>query len=357
MDYITSADSFFKNVKEDYREYKQSGFFDKSPQEGLYIYRITKEHRSYIGIIACAEVRDFIEGRIKKHEHTLPEKEQRQMHLLLHRNAMVKPILLTYPKVDDIEKISRKVMEEEKPFMEVYFDSSFENHQLWRVSDGADIKHIQELFDKHIEYAYIADGHHRSSTVALMHQRTKNPGKQKAYDKVLTAFFPTTQLEILEYNRIVEGLNDISLSRFMARLSRVCDIEELEGAAKPGGPREIVMYVNKEWYLLKWKPEVLKKYESEEILLDVSLLNHEILEGIIGIVDIRMDDRLKYVEGPKQIEDIREKVLKNDHRIGFILHPVQMEDFLGIADAEKVLPPKSTWFEPRMRNGLIAQEY
>ncbi|MCB0707669.1 MAG: DUF1015 domain-containing protein [Saprospiraceae bacterium] len=357
MDYITSADSFFRTVKEDYPEFRKSGFFNKSSQEGFYLYQIRKPFRTYNGLIACSEVGDFLSGHIKEHEHTMPDKEQRQMHLLLHRNAMVKPILLTYPRVASIETFMENYTKNETPFLEVNFEAEQEHHFLWEVTEGKEIQQLKELFDKHVKNAYIADGHHRSSTMAHMHQRTKNPGKARSYDQMLTAFFSTAELEILEYNRIVEGLSDTSLTNFMARLSQVADIEVLEGPAKPSAAREIVMYINKEWFLLKWKPSIIEKYLEEPILLDVSILNHEILEDIIGIRDIRTDERLRYVEGPKKLEDLKDRVLKNEYRIGFILFPIQMEDFLNIADTGNVLPPKSTWFEPRMRNGLIAQEF
>ena len=279
------------------------------------------------------------------------------MHLLLRRNAVVKPILLTYQRTESIDTFLADVIKAKKAFLEVYFDKERERHQFWELTEPEEIHTLRDLFDQHVPEAYIADGHHRSSTIALLHKQAAKSANMPAYEKFLCAFFPTSEVEIMEFNRIVEGLGELSNTQFMARLSKLVDIEEIEGPTKPSKAREFAMSINKEWYMLRWKGSVLKRYKDMDFLLDVHLLNQEILHNIIGIVDIRTDTRVKYVEGPVLLENFREMLLKKEYRIGFLLYPVQLNEFLQIADAGEVLPPKSTWFEPRMRNGLISQEY
>ena len=189
LDYITSNDSFFQNVKEEYPDYKESGFFTKASKPGIYLYQIRQEERTFNGIIACSAIEDYLEGHIKRHENTLPEKEQRQIHLLLRRNAIVKPILLTYPRVSDIDLFIHQHMETGSPFLEVVFDQPMEVHRLWEVNEDAAIQQLQHIFSSQIPKTFIADGHHRCSILALMHQRSSNPGGNHSYDRILSAFF------------------------------------------------------------------------------------------------------------------------------------------------------------------------
>jgi len=190
----------------------------------------------------------------------------------------------------------------------------------------------------------------------LLYSRIKKKKKANPYGDLLTAFFPVDQLEIYDYNRIVDASGDITMTQFMAKLSKVFEIDMLEKPMKPKRKHEIVMFLNKEWFLLKWRPEVLKQYKKQKIVLDASLLDEKILKNILGIIDVKTDTRIKYVSGTEGIETIRVKTLKSDSRVAFCLYPAQMSDLLTTADLGGVMPPKSTWFEPRMKNGLIVQE-
>ncbi|MEO1624643.1 MAG: DUF1015 family protein [Bacteroidota bacterium] len=174
MDYIASPDSFFDTVKSEYPEYKKSGFFHKAPQEALYVYRIKTSERTYTGLIACADIQDYVDGHIKKHEKTLATKEQQQVHLLLSRNAVVKPVLLTYPRTKSIDKLLSAYIEENKSFYSVRFFQRGDEHTFWAISSGPLIQKIQSLFENKVKTTYIADGHHRSSTMALMYDRTRD---------------------------------------------------------------------------------------------------------------------------------------------------------------------------------------
>ncbi len=353
---ITSPDSFFGKVKEEYPVFRKSGFFKQRKQEGMYIYRIDERRRSYTGLLMLASMDDYEQGRIKIHEHTLATKEQRQIQLLLHRRAVVKPVLLTYRAVDAIDKIIKKLLAEKDPSIHYYFEEEDEHHWVWEIKEEKVIARLQQLFSEKVPQAYIADGHHRTAAMALLRSQAEAEGLPPCYDYLLSAFFPTRELDIFEFNRVVINMDAHSPAMLMARLSALAEIEILDTYAPPRQKHEWVLLLNREWFRLKWRKEILQGYGEEEVLLDVSLLNELVLHQILGIEDPRTDARLKYVEGPRGIEAFEQLVNKSEHRLGFVLHPVDIEDFLHIADMGKVLPPKSTWFEPRMRNGLLVHD-
>lgn len=356
LDYITSADSFFDRVKFDFPEQVKNGFFHKTTQEGMYVYQIRNNRRSYTGLIACASIRDFFEGRIKKHENTIANGEQQQMELMISRSATVKPVLQTYRAVPEINDFLHELIEGKDPFLKIYFEEDKNEHLLWEITDRKAIKHLRNLFADRVPCTYIADGHHRTTTTALLYERMKEKKLAGAYDLLLSVYFPSSELEIHEFNRVIEGLNDLSLTHFMARISLVCDIEVLQQPIKPARKHEMVMYLNREWYKLTWKRQFWKEENDNNVVLDVSLLNEKILKNILGIANLRSDERVKYVEGPKGWEGIRKNISRPDS-VAFYLYPVQLEDLMHIADAGQTLPPKSTWFEPRIKNGLIVHEH
>ncbi len=355
-DYIASNDSFFGTVKEEYVSYKESGFYNKASQESVYIYRIKSPTRNHTGLVACADIEEYLKGNIKKHENTLAATEQRQMYLMMNRKAIVKPVLLVYPKVKKLNELFEKHIEENDPYYTIHFEKENSTHILWEVNDGNTIEKIQQLFEKKIPETYIADGHHRCAATALLYSRMKKKKKVNPYESILTAFFPEDQLEIFDYNRIVDASGDITLTQLMAKLSQIFEIEIVDEPMKPKRKHEIVMFLNKEWFLLKWRSEILEEYKNQRIVLDASLLDEKVLKNILGIVDVKTDNRIKYVSGTEGIETVRAKTLKSEAKVAFCLYPAQMSDLLVTADVGGVMPPKSTWFEPRMKNGLIVQE-
>ena len=355
LDIITSVDTFFGRVKYEYPDYKKEGFFSKVAEEAIYIYRISKPDRNYTGLIACSDIHDYLEGKIKKHENTLRLKERQQMQLTIRRNAILKPVLLIYPRVDEITKLLNDFIERNRFFFETEFEKENQIHTFWKIRDKSLIQQIQNLFLEKVPITYIADGHHRCSSTALMYQMMGKNDKGEPYDVLLSAFFPADELEIHDFNRIVE--RECSLTTFMAKLSRVFDIDVLEEPMKPAKKFEIVMFINHEWFKLSWKELVLKSCEGQKVVLDASLLDEHVLQNIMGIDDIRSSTRLKYVEGPKGLSALKSSVIKNDNNVGFCLFPVELKDIIMVADMGKTMPPKSTFFEPRIKNGLIVQEF
>lgn len=357
MGLISSPDHFFSTVKEKFHEYWESGFYERLSQAGMYIQKIEAHGRTFIGLIACVDIQDYLAGKIKRHENTLAASEQEQIHLLLHRSAQVKPIMLTYRGIDEIETICKDFIKNNPHFLEANFESSKQTQKFWEIKDGETIQRIQDIFEEKIPYAYIADGHHRTSSTARMFQRAQEDGGDNPFQWMPCAFYATSEMEIFDFNRIVEGVSDFSPVAFMAKLSQLFDLELLDGPAKPSQKHELTLFLQNEWFRLRWRKEVLDEYASEPVIIDASLLNDKVLKDLLGVTDVRTDSRVKYHQGIKSIDILREKTLKGDQRMAFCLYPVSMEDFLTVSDEGGVLPPKSTWFEPRIRSGLLVRRF
>ncbi len=357
IDFVASPDSFCSEAKTGFQEFKKNGLFKKAPADALYSFQIENNGRKHTGLIANNDLADFHDGRIKKHENTLSEKEQQQMQLFVRWQAILKPVLLVYKKVAAISDWLEDFTQKHKPFFTVLFEKDGQVHRAWAVSDGRQIRELQELFEKNVHTTYIADGHHRTTTVALLNERLREKNPEFDFRELFCAFFPSDQLDILDYNRVVEGLKDVSPMRFMARMAQLFDVEFLEKPAKPRHKHELTMCAGKEWFRLKWRPEVLAKSGGEgRVLLDANLLNEHVLGNILGIRDPRTDTRITYVEGPKGIRGIEDAAEASRNRIGFMLFPVALDDLMALSDMGEMLPPKSTYFEPRLRSGLIVKE-
>ena len=355
LELVASADSFFGTVKYDYREFEMSGFFKKTDGEALYVYRITGPKRSHIGLMASVDIKDYLEGYILKHEDTLPSKEQDMTNLLLNRKAMIKPILLSYPKSEAVESFLKKVLKRETLY-NVHFDEADEDHQIWKIDDADEIKLVKEAFSR-IKKVYIADGHHRCSTSALLHQTQDIKDLDLDFSTILGAFMCFEQLDIHDYNRTISILNEISPAKLMASISEYCKIKPMPKPFKPSRKHEMAMLINKEWFRLRWKNSVLKWYAHESIVLDTTIMTDLFLKNIFHIKDIRADKRIKYIEGTKGTTGLIDSCTKRPDSVGFALFPVSKEEFIALSDLGQKLPPKSTWFEPRMKNGFIAQEF
>ena len=355
FDLIRSPDEFFATIKQEFPDYWENGFFLQDEDDAMFVYHIVSPKHRHVGLISSLSIHDYLDGKIKRHEDTLATKEQKMTKLLLQRKAMIKPVLLTYRPEPEIAQLLEECTGDE-PFFEVLFDE-VERHILYKVTDPELLLKLQSLFYSKIGEAYIADGHHRFVTSAKLYKAIKPGVHTLDFGSVLTVLFPFDQVIIHDYNRVVEILHEITPTMFMARLAAVCDIVPLKKAKKPGDKFELSLYINSEWYMLHWKPEVIEKYKDNVVILDGDILNGEVLDQILGITDVREDTRLKYVEGIAGIEGVTEKVHKNTYRIGFCLYPVDIEEIVRMSDSSRTLPPKTTWFEPRIKNGLIAQAF
>ncbi len=355
---ISSPDIFFDMVKHNYPEYVKNGFFHSTVQKSVYIFEIKSRKRTHIGLLACVDIDSYRKGEIVKHELTLASKEQTMTNLLLQRQAMVKPVLLGYEPNAQLEKTISALIKKHRPFFKVSFKEEKQAHFFYKIDREEAEKSLIDQFDQLIDKVYIADGHHRCSTSYKLHLAEKRKGNtNNRYRKLLCAFFPFDQLGIHDYNRVVDILNDFSPARVMALISLVFDIEVLKKGEKPKHKHVITMYINHEWYRLTWKASVFEKYKKSTVLLDAELLNKELLSKHLKIRDVRMDERIKYVDGISGVQGLVDKAVKSETRIGFCIYPVQIEELVKIADSKETLPPKSTWFEPRIKNGMIVKAF
>ena len=358
MDFVTSNDAFFGSIRDEFNDYRKSGFFHQTEEAAVFVVEIENARRTYTGIIACADIRDFEEGHIKKHEGTLAAKEQQQMHLLIRFGAQTKPVMMAYRNRPEIDEFTEAVKAAGKPFLSIPFEGTEECHRFWRITNPERIARLQTFFREQIQTTYIADGHHRTTTLSIIHERlTGKPPYEGEYDMLLGAFFPMDQLEILEFNRVVKGRNENSLPKLIVRISQVCEIEILEQPTPPRQKFEFLMYLEGDWYRLRWKDNVLRQRRDRIALLDAHLLNEHLLRDILGVTDPRDDTRVRYVAGPLGLEGVRQETMKTSESVGFCLHPVSQADFRALADANQMLPPKSTWFEPRLKSGVLVKKF
>lgn len=355
---IASVEDFFGEVKQAYRALYEQGLFEQVPASALYIYGISQAGQECTGLIAGIDIKDFLDGRILQHEYTLAAKEEKQLQLLLDRNAAVKPVLLAHPPVECIQEWLDLYSAGQAPFLDVALPNKQERHRLWAVQAPEDIAVLQAMFREHAPISYIADGHHRTSAaVRLYQQMVDNGAEAEPYRTLFAAFFPVPDIEIHDFNRVICSLNGHSPAGFMARLSASCEIVPMAVASRPRHKFEMSMWLRGEWYRLHWKERILLEYADEAVILDAMLLDHKVMSKILGIEDVRNDGRVRYVEGPRGLDGLLKQAEKEKDSVAFGLYPVQMEEVMRVANMGKVLPPKSTWFEPRMKNGLLVQEF
>ncbi len=357
LELIASNDAFFGTVKHKFNEFLKSGFFEKNEQSGFYIYMIEMQGKSYTGVLASLDMQDYFNGHVISHEKTLAAKEQKSLEILLRRKAMIKPVLLTHPRISDLSNVIKKVKTGE-PFFEVVFEKDGSRHTLWFVKEAKHIEKIITVFRDRIPLCYIADGHHRFAAMKkLSSMREELVSPEMDIDHVLAAFFSFTHVEIYDFNRVLDILGEISPVRFLAEISRVCKIKPLKRAAIPLEKHEMTLLIEGEWFRLIWKKKVLDRYrkqKGEEYVLDVALFNDEILGKILHVDDITSDKRVLYIGGREGLDSLERMVGKTDTRVGFCLYPLDIHAFKAVTDAGNLLPPKSTWFEPRMKNGFIS---
>lgn len=350
---ITSPDSFFGMMKMEFPEFYKNGFFNRTAEEAFYVYEIQKGNRSRLGLISTTSIKDFENNKVLKHENTLAPKEQQMMHLTVQRKAMIKPVLLAYNGKKELTALLTS-FKEKKPLISTRFEETNELHSVWKVSEPTDMEKIKKEFEG-ISKAYIADGHHRSA-ISVRFKQNKNSSSGLKFNNLLSVYFSFQELDIYDYNRAINILSEITPLRLMAKLSKLFKIKYLKKKRKPKAKHEIVMLIKGEYYSLKWKEDVLQKYADQKVLLDTFLLQELVLEKIMKIEDVREDRRIKYIEGTLGLEGIRDAMKSEYSWVGFAMFPVQANEIRIIADNNLTLPPKSTWFEPRIKNGLISQD-
>jgi len=346
--YATAARNFTSMV--------ENGWLVRDEAPSYYVYRLTLDGRAQTGLVGATAVRDYEEGRIKRHERTRPEKENDRVRLNDTIGAHPGIVFLAYNGLPEINALLAGVVAREPQVRFTAPDGIA--HELWAVADPAVVSRIEVLF-RHVRVAYIADGHHRAAAAARVSaERVARSGEvpeEAPARHFLAAFFPGDQLRILEYNRVVRDLNGLDPEELVARI-RDAGFHVKAGfrAKRPATPETFGMYVQQAWYQLAPQAHLVPR-EDPVRRLDVQILTERILQPILGVGDLRTDRRVEFVGGIRGVAELERLVDSGQHAVAFALHPTRMEDVMMVADAGLVLPPKSTWFEPKLRSGMVVQ--
>lgn len=346
-------DAVYRKGAENLKNFVNNGYLKEYLNPSFYIYRQIMGNHSQDGIVCLSSVREYEEGKIKIHEYTRKDKEDDRTRHLIEQRANAEPVFLTYRS----QKKINEVVEEEKQKEPLYNIKTEDGiiHQLWIVDDDEKIKKIIQLFFE-VKALYVADGHHRTAAAVRMGQHFRNISGGKDWDAdyefFMAVLFPHNQLQIMDYNRIVKDLNNLSEDDFIQKLKEKFVVEKSE-YLKPEKSHTFGMYLNKKTYLLTAKSSIIDENDPIESL-DVSILQKNVLAPILGIEDPRTDKRIDFVGGIRGMSELIKKV-DEGWAVAFALYPTSLEQLLNVADANKVMPPKSTWFEPKLRSGLFVR--
>jgi len=347
------ADEVYAKGKENLDKQVSAGILERDKEESYYLYQLQMGEHVQTGLVAIASVADYDVNRIKKHEFTRPQKEDDRVNQIDALNAQTGPVFLTYKNSPEVDVLLETVLST-KPDVDITADDNI-RHTLWSVADKSVVSKITEMFDS-MESLYIADGHHRSaaaSRVASMRKSGTEGQKDASYDYFLTVIFPDNQMKILDYNRVIKDLNGLSVDELIKQVSERFDVTESAEAVRPDGAGIYGMYLDKRWYRLKIKSSLIP-VNDPVARLDVSLLANELIEPVLGISDPRRDHRIDFVGGIRGLAELEKRVNSGEMAIAFSLFPTSLADLMAVADANEVMPPKSTWFEPKLADGLVS---
>lgn len=332
----------------------EKGDFIREEKPCYYIYELTMEGRTQTGIVACASIDDYANQVIKKHENTRAEKEADRIHHVDTCNAQTGPIFLAY-RADAVIREVVKQTKEKQPLYDFISEDGI-RHRVFLIDEEEKITKIQDTFEK-IGEIYIADGHHRAASavkVGFM-RREKNPGYtgNEEFNYFLSVLFPDEELMIMDYNRVVKDLNGYTAEEFLKKAQTIFDVAELKQRQKPDKKGRISMYLDKKWYCLTIKEQ--DKVNDPVEGLDVSMLQNLLLDPVLGIKDPKTSSRIDFVGGIRGLEELERRV-NEDCVVAFAMYPTSIQELFAVADANRLMPPKSTWFEPKLRSGLFIHE-
>ncbi len=352
----TYDDRVYQKAEEIYRQMKGDGVFITDDERCYYIYRLTMDGREQTGIVACASVDDYLEGVIKKHENTREEKEQDRIRHVDTLSAQTGPIFLAYRSDEKINEVVGRIAGAEEPLYDFTAADGI-RHTVWKVCSPADVEAIRGRFAQ-IDSIYIADGHHRAASAVKvsLKRREAHPdytGKEE-FNFFLSVLFPDDQLMIMDYNRCVKDLNGYTKEEFIEKIKEHFSVQKTGEAKAPRQKGQTAMYLEGEWYLLT-APEKLLAVDDAVEALDVSILQKYLLHPVLGIDDPRTDARIDFVGGIRGLGEL-ERRAESDMKVSFAMYPTSIGELFAVADAGLLMPPKSTWFEPKLRSGLFIHE-
>jgi len=342
----------YKKAKENLQKLIDDKIIVQDEEAYLYLYAQTMDGRTQYGLVGCVSKDDYWNDNIKKHEKTRKDKEEDRSEHVRVTNAHSGPVFLTMPDNKEVNSIIEKVAK--NPPDNDLVDSMQVRHTSWVIRDKADSEKLQELL-KNTKYFYIADGHHRSAAGAIVgrerEEANKNHTGEEEYNFYLAVLFPASHLYIMDYNRVVIDLNGNSEEEFFSKIGEVFEIEPQNSQFKPTKKGEVGMYINKKWYKCNFKPKYMSNDPVEG--LDVSLLQNNILNPILGIDDPRTSKRIDFVGGIRGIGELERRVDSGEMKVAFAMYHTSIQELIDIADAGKIMPPKSTWFEPKLADGMF----
>jgi uncharacterized protein (DUF1015 family) len=327
-----------------------AGVLIRDAKPGYYVYRTTWRGRVSTGLAAVASLADYASNRIRRHEHTTPAKEDDRVRQIEAVNAQTGPVMLGYPRAPQIDAMLARAASGD-PAFDVTADDGV-RHQLWAVSDDATVAALTRAVDA-LPALYIADGHHRSAAAERV-AKSRGDGAQGYF---LTVMFPQNEMTILDYNRVLRDLNGRSPDQLLAQLREAYTVAASDQPVRPTAPGETGMYLAGRWYRLTLKPEIAAKAQKSADpveRLPITLLTRNIIEPIFGITDPRTDKRIDFVGGGRGLGELERLVSSGAFRVAFALYPTQMSDLMAVADAGAIMPPKSTWFEPKLADGAVS---
>jgi uncharacterized protein (DUF1015 family) len=358
IDLSTETDHYSPEVynkgKENLEKMIKEGLLFYDDKEYLYVYAQTMNARRQVGIVGCAAVDDYMNGVIKKHELTRADKEEDRKNHVRISNVNAEPVFFAYPDVKGLDDIVNRIVSTEHEYDFTTDDGV--RHEFWLVKNENDIKGMVKLFET-IPFTYVADGHHRTAAAALVgnEKRLSNPSHKgnEEYNFFLAVHFPASQLTIYDYNRVIKDLNGLSNDEFCKRIKEKFDVvPKGESEYRPDALHNFGMYLDKQWYSLTAKQGIFEPNDPIDVL-DVTILYKNILLPILNINDLRTDKRIDFVGGIRGLGELKKRVDSGEMKAAFALYPVSMKQLMNIADSGNIMPPKTTWFEPKLRSGLV----
>ncbi|MDR1226921.1 MAG: DUF1015 family protein [Prevotellaceae bacterium] len=347
----------YDKAVENFKKWQKNGWLAKDQKEHYYIYAQTMGSRTQYGLVACCNFEDYLNGKIKKHELTRKEKEDDRMLHVLKQNANIEPVFLSYHAVKEMDDLVASVVKQQPAYDFVATDGF--GHKLWVIDDEAINNRITQIFTT-VPALYVADGHHRTAAAARvgLEKKKANPnhtGKEE-YCYFLAVIFPDNQLKIMDYNRVVKDLNGLTQEQLIEKLKQSFYVED-KGALeyKPDALHNFSMYLAGRWYSLSTKPGTYNDADPIGVL-DVTILSDLVLDNILGIKDLRVDKRIDFVGGLRGLGELKNRVDSGEMAVAFALYPVSMKQLIDIADTGNIMPPKTTWFEPKLRSGLVIHD-
>ena len=345
----------YDKAVENFKLWQERGWLVQDTSEMYYIYAQTMNGRTQYGLVAAANVDDYMTGKIKKHELTRKDKEDDRMIHVRIQDANIEPVFFAYPDVDEMNKIVENIVQNEKPEYDFVAPDGF-GHTFWVIRDAATNARITEIF-ANIPALYVADGHHRTAAAARVgaEKRAANPNHtgDEEYNFFLAVIFPESQLNIIDYNRVVRDLNGLTPNEFLEKLSENFEVTEMGTEIyKPNTLHNFGMYLDGKWYSLTAKAGTYNDNDPIEVL-DVTVLSNLVFDKILNLGDLRTSKRIDFVGGIRGLGELQKRVDSGEMVAAFALYPVTMRQIIDIADTGNIMPPKTTWFEPKLRSGLV----